>query len=68
MVPPVHSCVDPPVFYLVDLILRSLQRLDDGLQLDLASSQALLQLVLLLLQSAQVSLCPAQLLFLALQV
>lgn len=66
--PPVHNCVDPPVFYLVDLILRGLQRLDDGLQLDLASSQALLQLVLLLLQSAQVSLCLAQLLFLALQV
>lgn len=57
-----------PVSYLVDLILCGLQRLDDGLQLDLAGSQALLQLVLLLLQPAQVSLRPTQLLLLALQV
>lgn len=35
--------------YLVDLILCGLQGLDDGLQLDLASSQTLLQLFLLLL-------------------
>lgn len=56
------------VSYLVDLILCGLQRLDDGLQLDLASSQALLQLTLLLLQPAQVGLRPAQLFLLALQV
>lgn len=56
------------VSYLVDLILCGLQRLDDGLQLDFASNQALLQLILLLLQPAQVGLCPAQLFLLALQV
>lgn len=56
------------VSYLVDLILCGLQRLDDGLQLDLASSQALFQLILLLLQPAQVGLCPAQLFLLTLQV
>lgn len=54
--------------YLVDLILCGLQRLDDSLKLDLASSKALLQLVLLLLQPAKVGLCPAQLLLLALQI
>lgn len=37
---------------LVDLVLRGLQGLNDGLQLDLARAQALLQLALLLLQSA----------------
>lgn len=53
MVPPVDAFQTymhtHPVSYLIDLILCGLQRLDDGLQLDLASSQALLQLVLLLL-------------------
>ncbi|TNN61737.1 hypothetical protein EYF80_028036 [Liparis tanakae] len=44
------------------------KRLDDGLQLYLAGCQALLQLVLLLLQPAQVGFRPAQLLFLAQQI
>ena len=54
--------------HLVDLILRGLEGLDDGLQLHLPSLEALLQLALLLLQPAQFGFGPVQLLLLALQV
>lgn len=54
--------------YLVDLLLGGLEGTDDGFKLDLSSCQVLLQLSLLLVQSVQVSLGPAQLLLLALQV
>lgn len=54
--------------YLVDLVLRGLEGLDDGLQLQLAGLQALFQLALLLLQPAQLGFGPVQLLLLVLQV
>lgn len=53
---------------LVDLILGGFERLDDAVQLDATRQQALLQLGLLLLQPAQVSLGAAQFVLLALEV
>lgn len=50
---------------LVDLFLSGFERLDDAVQLDTTSEQALLQLRLLLLQPAQVHLGAAQFIFLA---
>lgn len=56
--------VPSPGRYLVDLILCRLQGLDDGLQLDSASLDALLQLSLFLLQSVQLRFSPVQVIFL----
>lgn len=63
-----HYLAPVVLSHLVDLVLGSFEGPDDGLQLELAGSQALFHLALLQLQPVQVCFSPAQFLLLALQV